>query len=351
MPRFQIRIDSDTRKASWPCWLPSWRFRIFVAEFVRVFVGCNASRPSMTWLLQRISSLHRSGVLPAAGVAIVKAVLIFLALARPSTECVLDEVTTGKERAEVDVAHFSKAGCRMIWKIIDTRCMYSYLLVGMNWKRAEHNTVPKSLNLSLEPWDSLKNMTETFFCRSLRRWTWRFLSSGRMFQTSMGYQMNPGTAFISHTKSLREECRFSTFKILIDIFLGRSLVQRGNNVWRHRTCRIPPRWLLKAARCSPDGWRDLWVFNGIFEHVISGDNLNQFQLFHLYPFVICSDCGLWLFPCFHFESNYPSVHRKFWRYSMTCKKVRCSDFEILVEWNAVSVRTFGASALVPVVKV
>lgn len=146
----------------------------------------------------------------------------------------------------------------------------------------------------------------------------------------MGYQMNPGTAFISHTKSFREECRFSTFKILIEIFLGRSLLpkfmlQRGNNVWRHRTCRIPPRWLLKAARCSPDGWRDLWVFNGIFEHVIAGNNLNQFHLFHLYPFVICSDCGLWLFPCFHFESNYPSVHRKFWRYLMTCKKVTCSD--------------------------
>ena len=28
-----------------------------------VFFGCNASRPSMTWLLQRISSSHRSGVL------------------------------------------------------------------------------------------------------------------------------------------------------------------------------------------------------------------------------------------------------------------------------------------------
>ena len=58
----------------------SWRFRIFVAEFVRCFVGCNASRPSMTWLLQRISSLHRSGVLPAAGVAIVKAVLFFFSI-------------------------------------------------------------------------------------------------------------------------------------------------------------------------------------------------------------------------------------------------------------------------------
>ncbi len=122
------------------------------------------------------------------------------------------------------------------------------------------------LNLNSEPW-------VTSQC-SLRHWMWRFLSSGRMFQTSMGYQMNPGTAFLLHTKTLREKSWLSTFEVCG--FLRKSMSRFSemffladlqcpsscHSCLRQQrleapTCLIPPRWLLKAARCSPaHGWRE-----------------------------------------------------------------------------------------------